>query len=1168
MNYRAQAKFGSYIFLLLVLLSVFVAAQHSIQTDQNSKASDNNSLHDVPMLQENPAMNLRIASPVFGEKIAGTGIVIVSVAEPQKITSAFFKIGSIHGELSVQNNFSSEFDSLQLENGDYNFSVQACIEESCATTFVPISVQNTQITPDQNTFMEPDANTFEVPDTNTPAEPDINAGEEIDANAPVDVFDENVSETPEETVSNKVTVSGSNIFSTLTLFNLGGSIAASGTDNIEVLSGIYDAQIDFFDSVISTTKINGLALDSNKEILQINEVNSVPDDNTSIENNFFAVLEIKTSFDFENTVIEFNFPPNFDKLYSCSNWDFESKKCAVEFTLETLSQAEQFETHSKEIVFGFARKQIPVDVKDEFEEIQPDQNVLSVPREKKIAQATSQLESEAQIVPQGRNPSAKRLFMDSDCGDTLFSNIESDGYVYRLENKCLIADFKIALESVRIYSHETNQIFGWTPQAIEEFEPGENNAVLDSIEFSSNPFEPEFIAIENILNTQGFENGSLAWSFNYNGSDIHIYFDLVRSQLKWGLEVKDWNYSSPKSELRIKQKLSGDFEEAIFEPLEQKVEQSYSVGEETGQTEASAQTNSNVSRQKIVLLTDQQNNSRAIARFAEPLNDSVPFESVLSMQQENNYTLLFQSLGRGKKIELDPTLSVESDSFDGYVRYNSQFLTYTPSTTDILAGYTRPGSRLYDRAIFSFSLTGLGSVSAATFYLDYQSTPKAETSGTFDLLSIADVGASIDQTDFSSSSFETVIDNWFNCTTIAGDVSTSVATAWNNAITGSRSYLDFRLFLDDDTSRLAGTVECQVDFYDTGEGGTNPYIDYTLVPTEDYTFALNLPSSGCTQGEGSTDAGADCEIGYFEAATNYEYKIDAQGQTSSIPFFVYDNQSTAENDMNITMDLNAALGSNLKLKAAQAYGGYASFCSGNAKTGCVQIDKNGSYDFYASTPLEDVDIYFNSASNYNHRAYIKFDITGIPRPATVNTAKLGLSIISFSELDDHDYTFYHIDLNQNWYESDGYSNLWALQTGTFFSATNCYSIDIADQNCTISSVVSASVNAGDANFSFRMEDPDANSNAPNTSSSESATSLQIGNETFSSTLGFVSKETPFVNPPPKLFVNYSLGEQTLGTATYSAGTKDLNIFVWGDFDGTTGGTRQNRLARSNSVPTT
>ncbi|VVB98950.1 MG2 domain protein [uncultured archaeon] len=109
----------------------------------------------------------------------------------------------------------------------------------------------------------------------------------------------------------------------------------------------------------------------------------------------------------------------------------------------------------------------------------------------------------------------------------------------------------------------------------------------------------------------------------------------------------------------------------------------------------------------------------------------------------------------------------------------------------------------------------------------------------------------------------------------------------------------------------------------------------------EYSFSLSLPSTGCTQGKGSIDAGTSCDKGYFEptdlTGPSDQNKVDPEGQTSNIYFFVYDNQSSINSDLNIDINLSAALPASLKLKASKIYAGWAGTCTGNTDTNCLNI---------------------------------------------------------------------------------------------------------------------------------------------------------------------------------------------------------------------------------------
>ncbi len=149
----------------------------------------------------------------------------------------------------------------------------------------------------------------------------------------------------------------------------------------------------------------------------------------------------------------------------------------------------------------------------------------------------------------------------------------------------------------------------------------------------------------------------------------------------------------------------------------------------------------------------------------------------------------------------------------------------------------------------------------------------------------------------------------------------------------------------------AGTYELRVSasgsFIDTNTSlGTDRTItiDAAAPPEPDYSFVVMLPSSGCSEDKGGAPAcGADCQCvrGYFESTDlnglSTIFQVEPEGQSQTIPFLVYDNQSTTSTDFNILLELNNSLNPSYVIKASKIYAGYDSTCTGDTDTNCVQI---------------------------------------------------------------------------------------------------------------------------------------------------------------------------------------------------------------------------------------
>lgn len=218
-------------------------------------------------------------------------------------------------------------------------------------------------------------------------------------------------------------------------------------------------------------------------------------------------------------------------------------------------------------------------------------------------------------------------------------------------------------------------------------------------------------------------------------------------------------------------------------------------------------------------------------------------------------------LNAGSSHTIDPQISVVDDALDGYINYDNGVFDAV-STVQIRAGHESNGGGNYEwrRGYLQFDIGSIGKVDSAVLNLTFHS---GEVGGNnpanFDLNSIIDInssGSGLDFTDWNSTSFETVIDNWFDETS-DGNVSGQVATAWNNSIDNSRNYLALKIFKDDDVldTSASSTISCEgscfeddVWFFWKDTGFTpielNPFIEYSFAPDLNILEIDGNPDSG------------------------------------------------------------------------------------------------------------------------------------------------------------------------------------------------------------------------------------------------------------------------------------------------------------------------------------
>jgi len=297
-----KAQFGCVLLVLLIILLIplFVLA------------------NEISTKSEQVPLKIFVVSPSNNQSISNSGIIIVVIEPVELVSSAWFEVGNIKGLLSKENNFSADFDSTLLPEGVNIFSVHACSVDNCSAVEVPIIVKNKK----DETILGEDQNAGTEAAGEEPANENV-----IDENAREPVVEPPQQEyLPEIQEKKKVKINGSNLFSPLTLFNKDGTVANSGVDFFDADENIYDARIDFLDSRLASIELNDVVLDSNGVLVEVD--GSIDPATVEIQNyEVLSTIAINPVMSFSSGKMEFNVPQEATKLFRCAEWNFSEKSC-------------------------------------------------------------------------------------------------------------------------------------------------------------------------------------------------------------------------------------------------------------------------------------------------------------------------------------------------------------------------------------------------------------------------------------------------------------------------------------------------------------------------------------------------------------------------------------------------------------------------------------------------------------------------------------------------------------------------------------------------------------------------------------------------------------------------------------------------------------------------
>jgi len=879
---------------LLLLISAFAIAGDVNELLETSPDAETASTPAVP------ALEISIISPLQNQQISNSGIVLAVISPAGQVTSAWFEIGSFSSQLSAANNFSSEFDSLQLPNGSYTFTIHACAEENCPEKSIPVEIANADaVTPPEETATaqqenQTAANTgttdnetapFEEPPAASTAgilDENIIAGETPDVSDEQIIPDENQNlpeqpieeiEEPEQ-ISAAVIVKGSNISSALTLFDLNGGVAGSGTGEVSIEPNTYAARVDFFNSTFFRIDLEGVEIDTNSDFFEIDE--SIDTNNIGIpaEIAVVKVVAINPLVGFAGGTIEFNVPETATTLFKCRNWALAERICNGnwEIAMETVAGRIQVPISPSDPAFAFGKKA---------------PSLISFDRLIECPKCGQHKVSPLTTVEMTISANASQEVVDGVLEDYFPAE-----WTLVLENGGIVSDVNTEFKKI---SWAVGTFTGELSRTYQIFSPQRTTPPTDYYFFTTLDTENSGYwavkvadpATDVNLTVGGCSGGTLITScpgLNTLGSAQDV---VNNKSTNFNAGMNDGSYTDSINSVTFYVNHSGEstIDGAVAYTLENNAGTDYCAQD-----------------------TTIQNNP---ATFVLDSNPGCTPTGGWTVAKLDDLNVLIRNTdnGQGQAAHYD---------------YITIVVNYNPNGT-LSFDFNIPPSD-DNSSIFQDE----------TFLVQGRTYCNTNNCGAVDTNVQYCAGASC------SSFYDMNTDNTQPLYLSSG------SNPRSSTLNAGQNY-DVNWIVNGNT---AGTYELRFSATGaTADANTTSGTNRTMTiqaPAADYTFALAYPSSGCTEGKGRFpgQGNGSCQRGYFEttdlSGNADQNKVFPEGQQygadGNVYFFVYDNQSTANNDINFTLDLNAALPSTLALKVAKDVNGWSGSgsCSG-IDSNCVNV---------------------------------------------------------------------------------------------------------------------------------------------------------------------------------------------------------------------------------------
>ena len=221
----------------------------------------------------------------------------------------------------------------------------------------------------------------------------------------------------------------------------------------------------------------------------------------------------------------------------------------------------------------------------------------------------------------------------SSCGETQFEVLNQADYNYLIYNDCQEWRFPRILTNIKTTFLDNGLNTKVIPLNISEMN---QNNTPDNY---SDDYPVKTLAISSINVVPIWDNTKkeLSWDFYFDNAsaNLSLYYTIKDNAGKWGLEIYNWDFANPTNYILLRNQIFSGGEYVDFDC-------------------------SDFSETRKCSFLDEDNSKFSTLYFDKPTNDGQVYDSssVWYSQSGQNHNL-YQDLGRGEEIILDPTITSE-----------------------------------------------------------------------------------------------------------------------------------------------------------------------------------------------------------------------------------------------------------------------------------------------------------------------------------------------------------------------------------------------------------------------------------------------------------------------------------------------------------------------------